>query len=282
MIRIILKEDLEAEIQIFLDFLNSKEYPQHRNIIFSCFPELKIKIDLQEEDEKIIVKRFLNTIREKNKINIEKSTIFVKNEIEKHGEKTLEILFNLMSYRWKSESENYILIPTIFPLSPFKNNNFFYSIFGSLKGITEYPKILAVSTHEISHMVLFSILKDKNIELGQELLYFIKELIAPVLVYQDDFNGIFKKEIVGNYNVLEIYFDVGHKTIKAFNYFLEVFLKNRSDGKDFTNFLNEVISICKKIEPEIKEKRVFDNKYGMQIMKDPELLKKFGEPIKLK
>ncbi len=279
--KIILKEDLNAEVQIFLNFLNNNEYPQHRNIIFSSYPELKDKLESSQEDEKITVEKFLKEVRKNNKENIEKSIIFIKNEIEERGEKTLETTADLMNYKWGNGSEDYFLIPTIFPLSPFNKNTFFFSIYGVLQGIVEYPKVLAVSAHEISHMILFDILKEQNIELGPELLYFIKELIAPVLVYQDDFNECFGKYIVGNYNVLEIYFKDNGKVIKAFDYFCELFTKNRVDKKDFRVFLGEMVSICRKIETEIKEKREFDNRYGMKIMKDLELLEKFREPIKL-
>lgn len=282
MAKITLETNEKAEVDIFLNFLNNTEYPQHRNIIFSCFPDLKTKIDSQNEDEKRILEKFLNKVREDNKTNVQKSITFVKNEVEKHGEKALEILASLMNYKWKSVDENYTLIPTIFPLSPFKDHTFFYSIYPSLKGIVEYPKVLAVSVHEVSHIVLFDILKERNAEISQELLYFVKELIAPILVYQDDFKDIFKKEIVGNYNVLEIYFEYNKKTVRAFDYFLEMFINNRSEGKKFVSFLDEMISICKKIEPEIKEKRNFDNKYGIQIMKDTDLLKKFREPIEIR
>lgn len=279
--KIIVKDDEDAEIDIFFNFLNNKEYPQHRNIIFSCFPELKKELGLQKEDEKSIIKKFIKIVRRNSKDNIKKSVSFIKNEIREKGEKTLEILANLMDYKWRYENVDYFLIPTILPFSPFGDNVFYYSIHRSLKGDTEFPEVLAVSVHEISHMILFDILKVENIKLSQELTYFIKELIAPVLVYQDDFNGIFKKDIVGNYNVLEVYFEKDGKIIKAFDYFLEMFIKNKSEKKNFIFFLDKMISICKKIEPEIKEKRAFDNKYGMQIMKDQELLKKFREPIKL-
>ena len=218
---------------------------------------------------------------EENRIKIQESIIFIKNEIAKHGEKMLEILANLMNYNWKPQDNNYFLIPTIFPLSPFKKNTFFYSIYKTLKGKTEYSRVLAVSAHEISHMILIDILKDRNIKISQELFYFVKELIAPILVYQDDFNNILKKEIVGNYNVLEIYFEKDEKTIRAFDYFNDMFIKNRSEGKNFNFFLDEMIFICKKIESEIKEKKNFDNKYGIQIMENLEILKKFREPIKL-
>ena len=56
--KIILKEDFDAEVQIFLDFLNSKEYPQHKNIIFFSFPELKKMRDLRTENEKSTVEKF--------------------------------------------------------------------------------------------------------------------------------------------------------------------------------------------------------------------------------
>jgi len=283
MSNIILIEDKEAEIDLFLNFLDNKQYPQHRNIIFLHFPELKEKINLSDtnkENQRIIIKKFLENLKRDNKDNLIKSIAFIKNEIEKYGEKTLKILFNLMDYK-QIDDKNYFLLPTIYPLCPFKNRTIFYSIYESLNGVTEHPKVLPVSAHEISHMILFEILEKEKIKLGQQLLYFIKELIAPILVYQDDFKGIFKKQIVGNYNVLEIYLQSNGKTIKAFDYFLEMFVPNRSEGKNFISFLNQMVDICKNIESAIKEKREFDNRHGILIMKDERLLTEFREPIKL-
>ncbi len=278
---ITLKEDFDAEVGIFFNFLNSKEYPQHRNIIFSCFPELKEKIKANVTDEKSVVTAFIQEKRTHNKQAIQQSVAFVKHELEQKGEKTLEILARLMDYVWKSQEDPYFLVPTIFPLSPFNKDTFFFSIYPSLQGKTEYPRVLAVSAHEISHMILLDILKERNIQMGQELVYFVKELIAPVLVYQDDFDGMFKKQIVGNYNVLEVYFEEGGKSVTAFDYFLAMFANNRAEGKKFNAFLDDMISVCRKIEQEIQDKRAFDDEYGTRILKEPELLEKFREPIVL-
>lgn len=276
---IVIKEDLKSEIEIFLNFLHNKEYPQHRNMIFFHFPELKTLIEQNPEDESKIVENFIQNIRSQNKKNIEKSTLYIESTVRDKGEKSLQTLANLMNYDWEQDTEDYVLIPTVFPLSPFNGHTFFYSIYKSLQGVTEYPKVLAVAMHEISHMILFNILKKKDISLDNYTVYFIKELIAPILVYQDVFNGIFKKEIVGNYNVLEIYLKENGKTIKAFDYFLEKFNENRNKGLIFDDFLDDMISVCLKIKESIKEKRLFDNQHGLQILKNPELIRQFREPI---
>lgn len=125
--KIIVKEDKEAEVEIFLYFLNSKEYPQHRNIIFASFPDLKNSLDTsKKEDEKRIIEKFLNSTRENNKVDIEKITSFVNAKIEKHGEAILEILANIMDYKWKPKSGDYYLVPTVYPRSPFWGDTFFF------------------------------------------------------------------------------------------------------------------------------------------------------------
>jgi hypothetical protein len=280
--KIIVKNDLQAEVEVFQNFLHHKEYPQHRNIIFSSFPELQQLLDVDGCDEKTVLIEFISKIREENKVNIEKSVKYVENEINNKGEQTLRILADLMDYEFKKEAPDFILIPTIFPMCPFNGNTFFFSIYGSLKGVIEYPKVLAVSAHEISHMIFLDILKTKNIKLHLKLNYFVKELIAPILVYQDDFKSCFEKMIVGNYNVLEIYFDDSGRIIKAFDYFYEMFSKYISEKKGFLLFLKDMVSMCRKIEAEIIEKRSFDNQYGIKIMSDPVLLEMFRRPIKLK
>jgi hypothetical protein len=141
--------------------------------------------------------------------------------------------------------------------------------------------VVAVAMHEISHFILFDILKGKNIILKPKMLYFIKEIIAPIIVYQDDFSGIFKKQIVGNTNVLEIFFSIDDKVIKAFDYFNLKYIENRNSGKDFRVFLDYMIKICSPIEKEIEAKHDFWNKYGNNIKNEQELMKTFREPITL-
>ncbi len=276
---IIVKEDCKAEIEIFFNFLHNKEYPQHRNMIFFHFPELKYLIEGNPENEVGIIKNFIQKTRSQNKKNIERSTTYIEGAVRDNGEISLQTLANLMNYNLSHAKEDYILIPTIFPVSPFSGNTFFYSIYKSLQGVTEYPKVLAVAVHEISHMMLLDILIEKNVSLDNFTKYFVKELIAPILVFQDDFTGIFKNEIVGNYNVLEIYFKKNGQTVKAFDYFLKKFEDNRANGKTFSEFLDDMIAHCLKIKEPIKEKRLFDNKHGLQILADPELLRQFREPI---
>ena len=269
------------EADIFYDFLYSEEYPQFKFMIYQCFPDLKEKLDLAEQKEhKKIIEEYIKNTRETNQENLQKSYNFIKNEVDRNGKNIVQILANLMDY--KDITDDYILVPTIFPVSPFKNNTFFFSIYSALKGKVEQPSVLAVSVHEISHIILLEILKRNTMELNRDVLYFIKELIAPVLVCHNDFGNIYKKEIIGNYNVLQIYFNVDGEVISAFDYFSKIFTKNITENKNFLSFLKQIIVLCNKIQIEISNKMAFDNKHGRQIMTEPELLKKYQEPIYIK
>ena len=246
--KIIVKNDNEAELNVFVNFMNSKRFPQHRVITFMSYPDLEERIKSSKDSEKNVVKQFIKEVRDEHSDNLQKAYNYIKKEVEKNGEKTVEILSKLMDYEWKEDNDDYYLVPTIYPTCPFWKNTFYFSIYKTTKGFTEYPKVLAVSAHEISHMMFFDILEDNKIKLSQDMMYFIKELIAPILVYQDDFSEIFEKNIIGNLNVLEIFFDINKKNIKAFDYFLEMFEKNREKGGSFLEFIKKMILICKTVE----------------------------------
>ncbi|MCX6716536.1 MAG: hypothetical protein NTV72_01275 [Candidatus Taylorbacteria bacterium] len=278
--RINLHKDIDAEIKIFFNFLNNKDFPQHRNIVFFKHPELKEKIEnIKDSKEQIkIIAEFISFFRKKYSNEIDKATEYIDKEIENKGNNALFVLENLMDF---SNNAEYIIIPTIYPLCPFFNNTFFYSIYDVKNGKVTYDDVVSVSMHEISHMILFEILEKNNIFLNKELIYFVKEIIAPVLVYQDDFNGLFEKEIIGNIDATEIRFSMNGKTIKAFDFFNEMFIKNKKEGKNFNDFLLSTINICKKIENGIIEKHNFWNKNGFEIMNNKELQEQFKVPIPL-
>lgn len=274
-------ENLEKEVGIFMDFLHSQNFPQNRNTIFSTFPELKAELKNIHDDAatKQIVIRFIKEFRMAYASVITKAVFNIKKEIETKGDAALCILAEQMEYTWKKSHPGYILMPTVYPGCLFNGNTFFYSITDVRSGRSEYENVVAVSAHEISHFMLFDILAEKHELLGRELLYFIKKIIAPLLVYQDDFSGIFAKQIVANTNVIEIYFLVDGKIIRAFDYFNAKYLENRNAGRDFRVFLDDMIKTCRKIENDIRWKHLFWDKHGDEIERDPDLMLQFRKPI---
>jgi hypothetical protein len=97
--KILVDIDEKSEVNIFLNFLNNKEYPQHRNIIFSFFPDLKTAIDLEHRNENGVVEKFIRNLRKNNIESINIAVNFVKHEVEAKGEEALNILANLMNYK---------------------------------------------------------------------------------------------------------------------------------------------------------------------------------------
>jgi hypothetical protein len=274
-------ESVDEEVGIFAFFLHSKDFPQHRNLIFGAYPELKDRLSgLDEKAEREELKRFVIEVRNKYQSEIKSAVEYIRKEVESKGSTSLEILGRLMNYTWHtSDKSKYVLIPSMYPTCPFNKNKFFYSITNVRKGKVIYDDVIPVSMHEISHFILFDILAEKNIKLKPKMLYFIKEIIAPIIVNQDEFSDIFSKRIVGNTNVLEIFFSGDGKTIKAFDYFNSKYIDNKNAGDDFRVFLDDMIGICLRVEKEIEDKHEFWNKHGNIIKNDPELMEIFRKPI---
>jgi len=274
-------EDIDEEVGIFYFFLHSNDFPQHRNSIFGAYPELKDRLlNLGEQAEKEELRKFVVEVRNKYQPEIKSAVKYIRKEVELKGFSSLEILGHLMNYIWPtSDKSKYFLVPSIYPMCPFNKNKFFYSITNVRKGKIVYEDVIPVSMHEISHFILFDILAGKNIKLKPKMLYFVKEIIAPIIVNQGEFSGMFTKRIVGNTNVLEIFFSVGGKIVKAFDYFNSRYTDNKNAGKNFRDFLDDMIRICLPVEKEIEAKHEYWNKNGNRINSEPGLMMVYREPI---
>jgi hypothetical protein len=155
--KIVIKENLRQEVNVFLNFLHHPYYPQHRNLIFRVFPELKLLLK-NKKDEKKIVRKFIIDFREnhKDKINqiIKQSKVVIKNK----GPLALKALANLMDYDW-TKPTTYTAIPTILPHSPFGDNVFYFSILKQINKGKSDRDVLYIAIHEISHFIFLIILK---------------------------------------------------------------------------------------------------------------------------
>lgn len=286
--KIILEEniDLDQETNLFLSFLHHKYYVQNRISIFKSFSELEKLLSKNEKAEGQIIKSFLFNFYNDNKNEINKIIQKNKNLLLEKSKSSLTTLLEIMNYQY-DKPVVYKAIPTILPFSPFKNNVFYFSILGEIKGKVD-KNILTIGIHEISHFIFYDLLKKienkKGIALPEDLKNYLKEALAVIILNQEPFDDILElKNYKGNPEIQGLKIQKQDDSIKEIidflnEYYITIKVRNQ---ESFTLFLEEIISILLPIAPEFAKKRVLWNKYGKKVLKEPKLTKLYNKPIKI-
>jgi hypothetical protein len=284
----IITPNAEKEIDLFNKFLNHPIFPQHRNMIFSAFPDLQNSLkNTPRDEEENIVREFIFNFYKENDEKIQKIALEASVEANEKMLPALKELAVLMDYEWKDGHPGYTAIPTILPFSPFEKDLFYFSILGELRG-TKGKGVSFIGIHEISHFILFDTLAsiyERNFEkeLGTNLLYFLKEILAPVLMNQPTIAKILSVEnYSGNQNFKEIYIlNENNEKVQISRYFQRFYEKARSENKKFTDIVKEMILLLRSIQNEIDLRQKMWNENGPKIFQDDPLLQKYSEGIKI-
>ncbi len=278
----------EKESSLFNKFLNHPNFPQHRNLILSAFPKLKeLLIDTPKEKEESIVNEFVSGFYKEHSDKIEEIGKSMKIEATEKLIQGVKGLAVLMDYEWNNNHPGYIAIPSILPFSPFETNVFYFSILGEVRG----PKgkgVAFIGVHEISHFILFDVLdsiygENTKKELNNNLIYFLKEILAPVLMNQPMLANLLSVEnYLGNPNLKEIYIlSQDEEKIQISKYFQNIYESKKADGKVFPEIVKEMIQILRSIQNEIDERQKMWNMSGGKIYQDETLLQRYSEGIKI-
>jgi len=285
--KIAIKEDIKEEIELFINFLDHPDFPQHRNFILGAFPELKFLLSKSKKDEKIAVSNFVRNFHKEHKANIRKIILEDRSILKKKGRVVLQKLAEMMDYQWPKPI-TYIAMPTTLPFSPFGNNIFYFSILRRIREKRD-SRVLYIATHEISHFIFFDLLKKiekKNkFKLPKDALYYLKEALTTALINQAplrDLLGI--KEDVGNQEIHDIYINKSGEKPKIIRDFIQEFYiqKTKKERKSFESFLDELIKIFILIAPAISKKRLIWNRYGRTLIGKPRILARYRKPVPIK
>jgi len=285
--KIILEENinLDREVDLFLRFLHHSYYVQNKNSILKTFPELKTLLEKQNE-EKRIIKSFISKFYNDNKNKIHKIIQKNKNLLKKKSKSSLLALLKIMDYQY-DKPVIYEAVPTILPFSPFKDSIFYFSILGEIKNRTD-KNILTIGIHEISHFIFYDLLKrienKKNLILANDIKNYLKEALAVVILNQKPLCSILElKNYKGNPEIQNLRIEKSDGSIETFTDFLNEYyytIKIKKQ-KSFRVFLEEIINILLPATPEFAKKRIIWNKYGKKVLKEPNLIKLYSEPIKI-
>jgi hypothetical protein len=268
-----IKIDKDIDVYLFNSFLNNSIFPQHRNNILKAFNDLKISLNEYDNEQKA-VKSFVYDFYKKNKDKINKITEESKLKIKKDGDEALQLLGNTMNYKWKNKTI-YEATPTILPFSPYNNNKFYFSILPEIKG-SNTKNILKISLHEISHFIFFEQLEDLNINIDKKAKYLLKESLTTAILNRDEFSkiGIPKEE--GNPEIRQVMISHNGNTYKLLD-----FVSKNIDEKDYKKALIFLIKLFKKSEEDFSKKMDLWNKYGKNIINEPQQFKKYKSPVKV-
>jgi len=281
-----IKYNLNEEVRVFLTFLHHPQFPQNRNKIFKAFPELKIALDKKNKiKEEIIIKNFIKNFYKKHDYKIKKIINQSRELLKQNSEKALAQLGFLTDYQW-SKDENYYAFPTILPFSPYKKNIFFFSILGAIYN-EEQHNILFVSIHEISHFIVYKTLKklyNKSIPLKKAGFYFLKEILAPVIMNQKPLCSLLQiKDYVGNPFLKRVFIINKSKKNQITDFFQKLYEEARDKkGMNFNQILKIMTQLIFSIENELAKKNKIWNQYGNNLVNNKIAFKKYRQPIKIK
>lgn len=297
--QIILEVNPHEELEVFYWALHHKTYPHLRKSIltYEYFRPLKeslksvnIRSEIQEKE---IIWDFLSKAHKQDEGNINSFIELSQQELDQKSQAALTGLARLMDYKWPEKFSGYRAVPVLLPFSPFGQNEFQFSILGAAQG-KEQKSILEVSVHEISHMILFEILKElhpkwsENYNHNNISLFYLKEILAPVLMNQPPLRELlnlssYPEGYLGNDDLEGIYVaEKGDNKMQITRYFQALYEQMRNEeGKSFEAIIDFMIRQVSPLESELAKKCYLWNTHSWKVFTDPEISKAYSQPIKI-
>lgn len=281
-----IKYDEDREVKIFLNFLQSSKFPQQGKQIFRTFPELERALGEKNKTEierKLIIKNFIRKFRADHDLEITEAMRISKVLLTAKSERALNKLAELMDYKWSPDHPGYTAIPTILPFCPFGKNLFYFTI------LSDKHPIVFIAIHEISHMMFYEIMakiynKPAEEVIGWTSTYFLKELVAPIIMNQKELKEILgSKDSYGNSFLKHIYVMSDDKIIQITKFFQNLYEHYRYEKKlNFAETLKIMVKIIASITQEIESKNKLWNQCGNKIAENEKKFNFYKEPIKIR
>lgn len=278
-----IQNDRSQEVDLFIKFLTHLYYPQHKQLIFKSFPELKVLLEL--DSDRLVIEEFIEAFYERHKEKIDIILQQSEDTIKQNGAIAIQALDALMDYH-RDEPVTYIATPTILPFSPFEKNKFYFSILGQIFGKGS-KNILFIAIHEISHFIFYDILKEiefkNNRKMSEDAKNYLKESLTTILLNQRPLCDILNlQNYLGNPELGELTIQKLDGKIQKINDFLkDCYEIKKKENKTFYIFLEEIIQSIESSQEEFSKKRTLWNKYGNQLYQNPEALSEYKKPIKV-
>lgn len=253
-------------------------------MIFKKFPELEKNLakESAETNQKNIIKNFINCFKKEKDGIIKAIEQEEQSKLLKDGEMVLDALGEIMEFHIDSQQE-YTIFLSILPFSPFEKNSFYFSILSKIESKeNEHSDILSLLAHEVSHFILFDILRSKNITLERHELYFLKEILAVIVLKNKLLVNFLKAENYrGNTILHKLYVRDGIEAINIVEYFEKIYADKMHENKNFEEYLDIMIKEIRNISGALKHKYSFWMNKKMDLDKKLEFLKEYSRPVPL-
>lgn len=287
-----LKIDIDKEVDVFVAFLHHEKFVQNRESILLCYPELKLKLEEINADEKEIVRSFVENEYSKHDTIIKSIVSAAEIKINKYGKTILEHLSELMDYTWSEKHTGYLVVPTILPFSPFNGNTIYFSMVRKIRDSNNKDdvnhEILPLLAHEISHLILGDILQqEKENKLGSygwTTKHFLQEILAPILMNQKILKDIIGVEnYLGNPYLRHLNVEKNFVSENIVVHFKNMYeIMKFSEKIPFVKIVKSMADELESVSTSLDEKFKMWNTNGKNILSDPLLLQKYQEPILIK
>ncbi|MEK7212793.1 MAG: hypothetical protein AAB686_03900 [Patescibacteria group bacterium] len=264
-----------SETRLFYKFLNHPQYPNHKNLIYNAHPKLQTLLE-SEVNSKAAIKKYIKNMMSTHRTAIKKaeSDAVISTRSLKH---CLEALGKSMGFRWKKPI-TYIARPTLLPFSPFNKSGFSFSILPRVygKGLESFSR---VAIHEISHFVLFEMLKsiEKEGRLSSDARHYLKEAITAALFNEAPLSRALKTEnYPGNPEIrlLRIKFPF-QASLPLVKWIRDEYNKSNN----FPDLLIQLVKVFRASQQEWSKKRTMWNRYGKKIFEENQLRDNYSKPI---
>jgi hypothetical protein len=282
--------DTSKETEMFLNFLNDPNRPQNRKMIFKEYPKLKIAISKAQDrtpgNQREIIKKHLQGFQEENKEKIAEIIKNAQNILSTKSRSLLNELARLMDYEWTDNEPDFTAIPTALPFCPFEKNTFYFSIRAYLTDKRNIDHIVFTTAHEVSHFLLFRILRRNKIDIEGFTRQMLQEILAPVLMNQSNLAQIIghnPDDYFGNNNISLLYIKTNKNNAERIAVaFKSAYDTMRQKGANFVDIISLYIETLTEIRDDLNKKMDFWNKNGHKISEDKKLLQIYTEPMEIK
>ena len=170
----------------------------------------------------------------------------------------MSALGEIMEFHVDKQQE-YTIFLSILPFSPFEKNSFYFSMLSKIEGKeNKHNDILSLLAHEVSHFVLFDILRSKKVILERHELYFLKEILVVIVLKNKLLVHLLKaEEYRGNTILHKLYVRDGVEAINIVEYFEKIYKEKTSENKKFEEYLDIMIKEIRNISGALKHKYSF-------------------------
>lgn len=290
---IIVREDIDENIKLFVMFLYHKN-PQQKQRILDRYPELAEIVKNNEQNAKPKIIDFVQTYFQTHGNIINPIVAGIKKDLRENGLHALEMLATIMEYQWSETHGGFTFVPSLLPFSPWdeETSTIYLSLIPYINGESgrvENEKTLSLNAtqllvHEVSHFILWDIVTHLDITYLQEFAGTVKhlaqEIIAPVVMNQGELRSLLNlHDYWGNQYLKPIRLHRDGVDVNIIDFFSTEYVTMRTEEKTFEQYILRVFEILTSIQSQLQKRMDIWNENGKKMFENKDLFAEYIKPI---